>query len=71
MTNEEKMKRVHTMILAIRVINRKIVNMKYQIAQFADSANFLLTNDVDAIIANRNQLDGDYFAATTIVEEEK
>ena len=70
MTNEEKEKRIHTMILASRILNRKIVNLQYQMANFLDDANFLRINDVSAIIAYRDQLDGDLYAATEVIENE-
>jgi len=70
MTDEEKAKRIHTFTLAIRVLNRQIVNLQYQLARFADSASFIHNNNVEKLIENRSQLDGDLYAATQVIENE-
>jgi len=70
MTDEDKAKRIHTMILASKVLNRKIVNLQYQIAKFLESANYIAIGNIDQIIAQRSQLDGDLYAATQVIENE-
>lgn len=70
MTDEEKAKRIHTFTLAIRVLNRQIINLQYQLANFADAANFIHNNEVEALIENRSHLDGMLYSATQVIENE-
>ena len=70
MTNEEKTKRIKTMLLAIRVLNRKITNLYYQASSFTDAAIFMILNDVDQLIDKQNELDGEYYAANQVIENE-
>jgi len=70
MTDEEKTRRIHIFTTAIRVLNRQIVNLQYQLAQFADSASFIHNNEIEKLIEHRSQLDGDLYAATQVIENE-
>lgn len=70
MTDEAKGKYIHTMTLAIRVLNRQIVNLQYQVASFADAASYVYNNDIEALIGHRSELDGQLYAATQVIENE-
>lgn len=70
MTDEAKANYSHTMILAIRVLNRQITNLQYQLAMFADAANFVRINEVAALIGQRSHLDGALYAATQVIDNE-
>ncbi len=70
MTDESKIQYCQTMILAIRVLNRQITNLQYQLAAFADAASYVRINEVEDLIRHRSHLDGLLYAATQVIEDE-
>ncbi len=71
MTNDEKLEKAKTCLLAIQVLEKEMQTIFYQWAQFHDTALCLLSRSTEYIANNIEIIDAHYIAAMRIVKEDK
>jgi hypothetical protein len=71
MTNDEKLERAKTCLLAIQVLEKEMQTIFYQLSQFNDTVLSLLNRSTEYIANNIEIIDAHYIAAMRIVKEDK
>jgi hypothetical protein len=71
MTNEEKLERAKTCLLAIQVLEKEMQTLFYRLAEFHDTALCLLCRSTEYIANNVEIIDAHYIAAMRIVKGDK
>jgi hypothetical protein len=71
MSDEEKLNKCHTLILAIGVVLRRMTNDAYLLAGYKDAVTFILTKDANDLIAQAHVINDVLSSAVTTIEKEK